>query len=175
MNKYTSFVIAGMLFFTASCASLTKDIKVSSESDPKVSMSGYKTYAWLASAQLLYDPEGKWEPRHVDMDNEIKFLIDQELQKRNINQTNDYPDMIIGYAAGVDMTALGLVKNPDMQKELLQNVPKAALALVVVDAKTGYLIWVGAAEANVLEQPSNDVVRKRLKYAVKKMFKLMPK
>ena len=175
MDKHITIILIGFLLLGTACASVTRDIQVSAESDPKTNMSGYKTYDWLGSAQLLYDPEGKWEPRDVNLDSEIKILIDQELRKRDIFKTNNYPDMIIGYAAGVDMTALGLVENKKTKMEILENVPKAALALILVDAETGYPIWVGAAEGNVQEQPSNEVVRKRLKYAVKKMFKLLPR
>ncbi len=175
MNKYASIVIAGLLLLGIGCASVTQDINVWSETDPKASISGYKTYTWLGSAQLLYDPEGQWEPRNVDMDAEIKFLINKELRKRDIIQTNDIPDMIIAYAAGVDMTALGLAENPDSKMETIQNIPKGALVVMLVDAKTGYPIWIGAAEGKVQEEPSNDIVRKRLKYAVKKMFKQLPK
>ena len=176
MNKFTVVVIAGFLFLTTACvSSVTSDIEVSTESDPKVNISGFKSYSWLGSAKLLYDPEGKWEPRQMDMDAEIKLLIDMELKKRGIIQTNDYPDMIVGFAAGVDMKALGFVKDKKTKLEIIQEVPKGALVVVFVDAKTGYPIWAGAAEANVQEQPSNEVVQKRLEYAVKKMFKKLPK
>ena len=175
MNRFTAIVVAGILFLTTACvSSVTSDIKISSESDPKVHMIGYKNYVWMGSAKLLYDPEGKWEPRQMDMDAEIKLIIQEELRKKGIIETNKYPDMIIGYTAGVDMTALEFVENEETKLAIIENVPKGALVVLLVDAKTGNPIWVGIAEANVQEQPSNEVVRERLEYAVKKMFKQLP-
>ena len=58
---------------------------------------------------------------------------------------------------------------------VLENVPQAALLVILIDAETGFVIWVGQAEAELNENPSGDLVRTRLGYAVTEMFKLMPK
>ena len=67
--------LAFIVLLTACSTVPTQDIKVDAEADPKASFSGYKTYAWLAAAQLLHDPEGQWEPRNVDLDSEIQLMI----------------------------------------------------------------------------------------------------
>jgi hypothetical protein len=167
-------VVVVMLLFAA-CATAPTDIKVSAEADPKVNLSGYKTYAWLVSAKILNDPEGKWEPPQFDADAEIKWLIDRELRKRGIMEVTTNPDIIIGYAAGIDMEALELKENPETKMIMVENAPKGALALVFIDASTGFPIWAGVAEADIQENPSMDLVRKRLDYAVSEMFKLLPK
>ena len=92
------------VFLIACTTAPTKDIQVDAEADPKASFSGFKTYAWLASAQIVYDPEGQWEPRNVDIDAEVQSIINSELQKRNIAEVSTSPDMLVAYAAGVDMT-----------------------------------------------------------------------
>ena len=69
MRKIIQFTsLAFIMLLTACTSTPTKDIKVDAEADPKASFSGYKTYAWLASAQILFDPDGQWEPRNVDLD-----------------------------------------------------------------------------------------------------------
>ncbi len=85
------------------------------------------------------------------------------------------PDMIIGFIAGIDMAALELAENPEKTMTILQNVPKGALALVFVDASTGYPIWIGKAVGDIQQKPNTETVRKRLDYAVSEMFKLLPR
>jgi hypothetical protein len=88
----------------AACASpLTKNINVDSEYDAAVDFSAIKTYSWLASAQIINDPKGRWEPRGFDADEEIRFLINRELRKRGFTQVETNPDVyeaIWGAVAG---------------------------------------------------------------------------
>lgn len=159
----------------AGCAgSLTKDITVSSEADPKANLGGYKSYAWLGSARLLYDPQGRWVPRAVDLDAEIRHLIDRELRNRGVMPASANPDMLVAYVAGADMSALKLEKDPKSDIELIRNVPQGSLLVLLIDAETGLAIWAGLAHADIHEDPPADVVRKRLDYAVSRMFKKMP-
>ena len=64
------------------CGTATKDIKVDSETRSGADLVGYKTYAWIGSAQIVNDPRGQWEPPPLDADAEIRWLIDRELRKR---------------------------------------------------------------------------------------------
>ena len=58
------------------CATIpTDDVKIVSEADPKAKFSGYKSYAWLGSAGVLLDPEGKWKPADFDLDVKLPFLL----------------------------------------------------------------------------------------------------
>ena len=172
-NFYSVFVALLFLFLTACASTLTQDIEVDAEADPKANLAGYKTYAWLGSAAILYDPQGKWEPPAFDADAEIKFLIDRELRNRGIKEVAVNPDLIVGFAAGIDMEALELVESKETKLEVLENVPKGALVVVLLDGATGIPVWAGAARGNVQQEISSDDVRKRLDYAVTRMFKLM--
>ena len=163
------------ILLSACTTAPTKDIRVEAESDPKVSFSGYKTYAWLAAAQILFDPEGQWEPRDVDIGAEVQFLINNELRKRGMVEDNASPDMLVAYAAGVDMTSLGLKQNPETKEKMLENIPKAALVVALVDADTGYVMWIAEAVGEVQEQADAATVRARLEYAIGEMFRLLPK
>ena len=179
MKKSTLFLMAVVLLSTVACAnmmsSVTKDIQVQTEVDPKANMSGYETYAWLGSAQILYDPVGRWEPRQIDMDAEIRHLIDRELRKKGITEVASNPDMVVLFAAGVNMAALEIKEDPDTKLQVLENVPEGALLVTLIDAQTTVPVWAGIAEAEVLEDPSTEDVRKRLDYAVSKMFKKLPR
>ena len=170
---YATFVALLFLFITGCASTLTQDIEVDAEADPKANLAGYKTYAWLGSAAILHDPRGKWEPPAFDADAEVKFLIDRELRNRGIKEVGVNPDLIVGFAAGIDMEALELVENKESKLQVLENVPKGALIVVLIDGATGIPVWAGAAQGNVQQEISSDDVRKRLDYAVTQMFKLM--
>lgn len=174
MKKFYPAITALLVLFLTACASpLTQDIEVDAEADPKANLAGYKTYAWLGSAAILYDPKGKWEPPEFDADAEIKFLIDRELRKRGMQEVAVNPDMIVGYAAGIDMEALQLVEDKESKIQMLENVPSGSLVVVLIDGSTGNAVWAGAAVADVQQEISSDDVRKRLDYAVTQMFKLI--
>ena len=107
------------------------------EADPTIKFSGYKTYAWLGSASIVYDPAGKWEPPQFDADTEIKFLIDSELRKRGMSEDTTNPEMIVVFAAGIDMAAMREEVDPNSNIAALQNVPQGALTVVLIDSLTG--------------------------------------
>jgi hypothetical protein len=174
MNKKLFTVIVLMLF-VAGCASVTKDIRVETEADPKTSFSGYSSYSWLGSAAILYDPKGKWEPPQVDADAEIRFLIDRELRARGMTESSANPDLIVAYAAGIDMETLKIEVDPESSLQTLTNLPMGALVIALIDAKTRVAIWAGVATAEIQENPDQEVVKKRLDYAVSSMFKRLPK
>ena len=77
----------------------------------------------------------------------------------------------MAFAAGVDMTSLELKEDPESKKEVLTNVPKAALVIALIDAKTGYTVWLGFAEGDVQEQQTIENIRARIDYAVTEIFK----
>ena len=173
--KKNLFVLFVLTVFVAGCASVTKDIRVETEADPKINFSGYSSYSWLGSAAILYDPEGKWEPPQFDADAEIRFLIDRELRARGMTESSANPDLIVAYAAGVDMETLKIEVDPESSLQTLTNLPMGALVIALVDAKTGVAIWAGVATAEIQENPEQEVIKKRLDYAVSSMFKKLPK
>ncbi len=175
MSKNLFLLFAIMLLIAGCATSHTKDIIVDAEADPKANFSGYSSYSWLGSAAILYDPEGKWEPPQFDADAEIKFHIDSELRKRGMVEDTLNPDMIVAFAAGIDMSIMEIDIDPESNLTLLENVPMGALAVILVDADTGLAIWGGVATAEIQENPSQEVIKKRLEFAVTSMFKKLPK
>jgi len=178
MNKCRSILVAVFTAFLISgCATttLTKDIDVDTQAAPGVDINKFESYAWIATAQILNDPQGQWEPRAFDADAEIRFLIDRELRKRGVSEVERNPDMLVAYIAGVDMEALELKQDPKQDMEVLQNNPKGALAVIFISPVNGKALWAGRAVANVEGKRSSEETKKRLDYAVSEMFGKLPK
>ena len=175
MKSRFTVSLALLALSIAGCNSVpTKDIKIVSQANPKVNIGGYQTYTWLMNAAILNDSFGQWEPPAFDADAEITYLIDRELRKRGLLESSSDPDMIVAFAAGIDMDALELKPDPHGNINF-QNVPKGGLAILLVDSQTGFTIWMGVAAGNVHEDLDTQTAKARLDYAVTKIFKQLPK
>ncbi len=171
MNLFAKFFLICIIsLFLSACATLTSDIEVETHANPDVDFSSYKTYAWAGSAQIVFDPIGQWEQPTLDTDEEVRFVVNRELRARNINQVDHDPDLLVAFAAGIDTTALELKEKPGSETKVLQNTPKAALVIALIDADTGYLVWMGYAVGNAQEQQSIENIRIRIDYAVRQIL-----
>lgn len=167
-------VFAVALFLGACANELTRNINVDSQVSADVDFSTIKTYQWLASAQILNDPNGQWEPRGFDADAEIRFLINRELRNRGITEVESNPDVFVAYVAGIDMDAMDWEVDPKTKLQVLSNQPEGALAVVLLNTTNGDPIWGAIASDNVEGQQNADDARIRLDYAVTQMFKRLP-
>lgn len=176
MNKVCLAVLVICYFFLTGCASVpTKDIQIDYHSSPKANISGYTSYAWLGNAAILNDQYGQWEPPQFDADEEIKFLIDRELRARGMVVNSAAPDLVVAFAAGIDMDALALKVDPEEKVEILETVPQGGLVVALLDSESGSVVWVGVATGEVQENIDSETARARLEYAVKNMFKNLSK
>jgi len=169
--KFHALVLS--LFMAVSlfgCATATQDIRVDAETDPRVNLAGYKTYAWLVSAEIINDPDGNWEPPGFDADAELRFLINQELRDQGMQEVTTRPDLLIAFAAGINMEIFEIVMKPDSEMYTLMDAPKGALLVIVIDPATRNPVWVGSAYGDVKTDRTSEEVGKRLSYAVKTMF-----
>jgi hypothetical protein len=176
MNKNYISPFIMMLMLVTGCSTVsTKDIEVEAVADPKVNFSGYRSYTWLGSAAVLNDAYGQWEPPSFDADAEITFLLDRELRARGMSETATDPDLIVAFAAGIDMDSLDLKTDPETKTDILTNVPQGALIVVLVDSDTGFVVWAGVATADVQQNNDANTMKARLDYAVTRMMKKLPK
>jgi hypothetical protein len=175
MNRISVLLLAGIMLLSGCASAPVKDISVEAQADPKANFSGYKTYAWLGAAAILNDPYGQWEPPQFDADAEIKYLIDRELRKRGMMPSYTNPDLLVAFAAGIDMEALELKVDPKTKINALEKVPTGGLVVLFVDGQSGIVNWVALATAQVQESPDTKTVKARLDYAVTQMFKKLPR
>ena len=125
-GKLSALVLVTGLLFLGGCATTpVSDIEINAEVSPDYTPSEYKTYAWLATAEIINDPEGAWEQRQFDADVEIKSLIDREMRARGISEVAAFPNVFIAFAAGVDMESLELRKTRQRRSTLWKMRPRA--------------------------------------------------
>lgn len=164
-----------LILLTGCAASLTEDIQIDASADTATKFGGYKSYTWLGDIAALNDPDNAWQPPKMNVAEDIRFLIDRELRKRGIYNYSENADLEVAFFMGVDMEAMELKVNPDTKLDILETVPEASLAVALIDAKTGFVVWVGEATGDIHKDASEDMIRKRLDYAVTEIFKKLPK
>jgi hypothetical protein len=174
MKKHIITLATLVLLLSGCASSVTRDIRVETDSDPKANLSGYTSYAWLGAAAIVFDDKGQWEPPQFDADAEIKFLIDRELREHGMTEDSVNPDLIVAYAAGIDMDSMNIRTDPESGLESLENVPAGALSVVMIDAVTGLAVWAGVATAEIQQNPTPETTKKRLDFAVSEMFARLP-
>ena len=173
MKNPSSFLLFTLLILFFGCSAAFKDIKVDAEANPAIDLTKYKTYMWGGSAELVVDDQGKWVPPEMDVNAELRYLINKELRKMGFTEVAEKPDMIIATAVGVHMDALKIKEDPDTKMKLLKNVPRSALVITMIDALTDHPIWIGMATGDV--RLKGDQERKmRLEYAVKEILEKFP-
>jgi hypothetical protein len=175
LNKYLLIILSVILLVSGCASSVTSDIVVEVEAEPKANFKDYSRYKWLGSAAIVYDPKGKWEVPNFDADSEIKFHIDTELRARGMTEDSLDADLVVAFSAGIDMESMDIDIDPESNLTTLENVPLGTLIVVLVDAKTGLAIWAGSATAEIQESPGEEAIKKRIAYAVRTMFKKFPK
>ena len=155
-------------------ASSVSDISIEVEIAPKANFNGYNSYTWIEGASIMYDPMGQWEPPGFDADAEVVFLIDRELRAKGMSESSSNPDILIGFAAGIDMAKVEYKENPEKNFKSLEAAPEGAIVILMVDADTDVIIWAGTATADI--QGNTDLnIKKRLDYVVTQMLKKLPK
>ena len=173
MNLFVKFIFLTSALVITSCATLTSDIEVQTHANPDTSILPYKTYAWADNAQIVFDPIGQWEQPTVETDEDVRSFINRELHTRNLKQVDSAPDLLVTFSAGIDSATLELKGDPnnDIYNEDLTKIPKAALVVALIDAKTGYTVWTGYASGDAQEQQTINNIRSRIYFAVHEIFK----
>lgn len=174
VHRLLVLVFAAILA-TACSTTPTSDIKINAESAANTDFSNFKNYAWVGSAQLLNDQEWRWEPPEFDLDAEVRWLVDSQLRQKGLSEVNSNPDLLVAYVAGVNMDALEEVKDVKTHLTTLENVPKGALMVILVDTASASVIWGATASADIVQERTTEAMRARLEYAVKQMFSGFPR
>jgi len=178
MKKIITALTLTLLFAINACSTMSSssnsDIKFQTDIDPKANFKGYKSYMWMGSASIMNDPDNQWIAPGFDANAEIKLLIDNKLRSKGMSETSQNPDVIIGYALGINMANIEYKENPSKSFKTLEAAPKGALIILMVDAQTGVVIWASSAKGDI-QGNTGDVAKQRLAFAVKSMLGSLPK
>ncbi len=186
-TRLTAFFLCS---FLASCAA--HKIAVSWESDPAVSLSNLRTYAWFPGPQ---PPTG--DPRIDDrtLDRRIRAAIDLALAERGYVKTDaDHADFWVDYYARLDpastsstvrsysgygprLTGVGRergwnVGGPPITYTMMSDV--GSLNLFVVNPKTQTPVWHAVAQAEIDRMDSLEKRDQRLLEAARAMLAKLP-
>jgi hypothetical protein len=174
MRIWTSKVSAlAMLLAIAGCSG----ISVSTDYDTTKDFSTYQTFSWMevpSSKQAQgYDTSGL-------MDARVKEAVDKQLESKGLAEVSDNADLLLAYHYGTEeqlqIDDYGYGYGPwcggsgiDVYK-----YKEGTLIVDIVDAATKKLVWRGAAEGALSENPSGPELNYVIDSAVAKMFKSFP-
>lgn len=164
--------LAVLLLLAPACAITGKDVSditVKTDGDPKVDLKGFKTYAWAAAGSAVNDPNREWTVPDFDIGAEIVAATNRELRAKGMSETSRVPDALVFFGVGIDMEAMELTRDDGI--EYLKETPKGGILIVLADARSGEAVWVGSAEGKLSDNPPRELVKKRIDYAVAKIFK----
>jgi hypothetical protein len=168
-------LLAGAL--SVGCASSsTSDIQVRTAADSKASLSGYKSFAWFASASVLHDRTGVWVPKDVDTQSEVEFLVDKGLREHGLSVAQEHPDLFVSLMIVADVRDVQEIQQSRGEGlSTFDPVGKGALLVELIDAETGKTVWLGGAQGDVRQSRSSDESKQRLAYAVDQIFAQLPR
>jgi len=166
-NMVKTALVALLLLGVTGCVS-TKDIQVETVKSDKANLKGYKTYEIIKESGADESLKKDKTLKGVNVDAGIRKIIVEELAKRGKVEVKHDPDFFVAYVAGADMNAMQ-IKLDKKGRSTIENIPEAAMLLMLVDADTGAIIWLSTAEAEFKGLPLEQQ-QERLKYTIKKML-----
>ena len=143
----------------------TSDIKTETVKSVKADLDGYKTYQIVDGSGIVDDTK---RDDNMDINAEMRQMMNTELAKKGKMKVTKNPDFYVAYAAGTDMEAVTIKLDAD-GKETVEARPEAGILLVLIDAQTGKIIAISAAEGEAKNLSPEDT-KKRLNYAITKML-----
>ena len=138
----------------------TNDIQVKNAKSEKVNLDGYKTYQITKDSGIINNTNKEKISGKMDVNAEIQKIIMSELERKGKVLVSENPDFLVAYTAG---TERGNVENK------LDKTPESAMALVLIDAKTGVVIVKSTVEADA-KGLADDEMTKRLQFAIENML-----
>jgi hypothetical protein len=143
----------------------TSDIKTKTVKSVKADLDGYKTYQIVDGSGIVDDTKSA---NVKELNADMRQMMNTELANKGKTKVDANPDFYVAYAAGSDMEAVTMKLDAAGKVEVKAR-PEAGILLVLIDAQTGKIIAISAADAEAKNLPLKDT-KKRLKYAINKMF-----
>ncbi len=172
---FRCFLVTSWCLLLSACSSFPKDdIVFKSASAPDINWDKFKTFTWLAEADIVNDPQGYMKVPSFDVSAELQFALSSELRDKHYIESKSNPDFAVIYTTGIDMEALEMDASNTDTKPLAKNVPKAGLSVIFMDMHSRKPIWIGAAMADFHQEFATEVAIQRLHYAVESILDTVP-
>ena len=187
MALFRLLVTLGCVITLAGCSPIT----VSTDYDPSIDFSDYRTYAWLPDLdKRIADPQSV-DPRinNTLLDKRVRKAVETHLGAKGYTMVStDTPDLYVAYHAAligkVDVTTVNRHygygpgwrgRGGSIGTEThVREYEEGTLILDLIDAKTESLIWRGLAQAEVWVTSTPEEREKRINEAVRKMLERFP-
>ncbi len=160
----------------AACASMHGVIHVESIADPDLDPQSYRSYAWLGYTGVVHDENGRWAPVDIGIGQWLRTSIDAEMQEQGFHLDENAPDILIQCmividedASDTEITSRRVTLGPNI------NIPSGSLLLEWIDPKDDRSLWLAFAEAKDLNSRDQTKLESRLKYAIHRLFKQLPR
>lgn len=150
----------------------TKDISIKKNEYEKYNYQG-KKYQIIASEIKLNDPNNKWTTPEFDFNTFAKATIRNELNNIGLKQSNKPPDILVTYGFDINMAAIKIKLFDDSDGNFVLNVPKGALNVIIINQKNGDVLWAAWAKSKY-KKLEESIAKKRMEYAISKMFEKLP-
>lgn len=162
--------LIGTVGLLLSTSALAQD--VSYDYDKSVDFSAFKTYAWTKGTNVQDELNHK----------RIVSAVDAQLAAKGLRQVDPgaNPDMLVAYHAGarqefeVSGTGVGAYRPGRWGSARVAQVAVGALAVEMVDSKTGSQVWRGVATKDMDLKASPEKREKNINKAAEKLFKNYP-
>jgi len=162
------FLTVGLVIFSG-CGAKTGDIEVATQTNAKVNLDGYTSYAWLASADLVIDENNVLQKRDYNVHEFIQSKITKELVNEDKIETSSNPDFLVSYIFGVNMDAIKKSVDDD-GRAYIENIPEAGIAILLIDPSNQRVIYAGTAEAKLDESVTDEESKERIVYAIEEIL-----
>lgn len=176
MKSQAVLIIAGLVFAITGCSS----IAVKQTYDPKVDLTGIKSYAWLEKPNQMPANAKDALANNSLLDKQIKKAVNVQLISLGLQMEKEHPDILITYHAGLDdkidfQTIGGFHRNRFWDEPVyVDEYTEGTLIVDLLDSNSNDIIWRGIAVAKLDETAKPEEVEKTLSKAVEKIFKKLP-
>ena len=165
------------LVLLAGCGQM---VEVKQDWDDNADFAVYKTFSWVPSEPEVSEgaedePAGQ---NKLDIDTPMREAIEKQLTAKGLVKDDENPDMLVAYRLGTRQTTYTrnwAVRYWDKtgwyQQETLTD---GTLAVDLVDAKTGRMVWRGLAWGAVNKDPNQEILTRNINHAEEKVIDQYP-
>jgi hypothetical protein len=176
---YSRLLIAALCVsvWGAGCAPM---LEVKDTFDPETNFAKYATYDLMPKSEFEMSPAASQEfsGRRQVMEEELVKAVTATMEAKGFERDTENPDIIVSYLVGVRQevyaASFGFDYNDATGAAVVQTVQDGSMRIDFVDTETNTLVWRGLGFGAVNRDPTEDMIRKNIDRAVKKILDQYP-